>query len=239
MQVEHLAPESVRDLAERIAAARRRASEALPEARGQADDATYWQMVFEANAAAVLEVLERVRLRDGYVVRYRFYGRRGSDLLVRPFVARADTDVSAALRLLDWHPPPDAGAVAGSREARDVELLYQYFQYPRSADGVFEYWMAMQELWASQRWIHSTVVTDAEQLAALTLGAEWHVDRPVERCEPGVVLAADGSGQLAVLVHCPIERYMVTFNRVCIHPDQSIELAETLVVAQGPRGYLI
>ena len=32
-------------------------------------------------------------------------------------------------------------------------------------------WVAMQELWASQRWIHSTIIADAEQFAQLTAGA--------------------------------------------------------------------
>ena len=51
------------------------------------------------------------------------------------------------------------------RRAQDVELLYRHFDFERSAAGVFEYWLAIQELWASQRWIHSTVIADAEQLA--------------------------------------------------------------------------
>jgi hypothetical protein len=236
--VEHLAPELVRGLMMDIGAARRRVSDAAPESRRQADDAEYWQALFEANAAAVLASLRRVRLADGHVVRYRFYERRGGDLLVRPFVARLGTDVSAMLRLLDWHPPPDAPAAGSGAAGRDLDLLYRHFEYERSAAGVFEYWVAIQELWASQRWIHSTVIADGEQLAALTAGAEWRVERPVERAEPAVVLCGDGAAQIAVLLHSPLDRHTVTFHRIRIDADQSVTFDESMLVAHGPRGYL-
>lgn len=237
MEVEHLPAALVQGLSERVAQARRGASEQLPESRTQADDAGYWQTVFEANAAAALAALERVRLADGHLVRYRFYGRRGNDFLVRPFVARAGTDVSAMLRLLDWHPAPDAARTTDSGAMRDVELLYRHFQFEPSAAGVFEYWLAMQELWASQRWIHSTIIAGAEQFAELTAAPDWAVERPIERVEPGVI--RDGAAsQIAVLVHCPLERHMVMFHRVRIAADQSIEFAESILVAHGPRGYL-
>jgi hypothetical protein len=237
MAVEYLAPAQVQDINDRVARARRQASEQLPESRQQADDPAYWQAVFETNAAALLGVLQRVRLREGYVVHYRFYARRGNDFLIRPFVARAGTDVSAMMRLLDWHPPPDAARVHELSAGRDVELLYQHFTYEPSSVGAFEYWVAMQELWASQRWIHSTVLADAEQFAQLTAAADWTVERPVERVEPAVIREVDAT-QIAVLVHCPLERHMVMFHRVRIPPDQSIEFAESILVAHGPRGYM-
>ena len=237
MAVEHLSPALVQDVNDRVARARRQASEQMPESRQHADDPAYWQQVFEANAAALFGALERVRLKAGHVVRYRFYARRGNDFLIRPFVARAATDVSAVMRLLDWHPPPDAARATELGAARDVELLYQHFTYEPSPAGAFEYWMAMQELWASQRWIHSTIIADVEQFTQLTAAADWEVERPVERVEPAVVRDIDAT-QIAVLVHCPLERHMVMFHRVRIPSDQSIEFAESILVAHGPRGYL-
>lgn len=236
MAVEHLEPALVQEISANVALARREASEQLPESREHGDDPIYWRRVFESNAAALLGRLRRVRLADGYAVRYRFYGRRGNDFLIRPFVARPDTDVSAVVHLLDWHPPPDA-ARASEGSGQDVELLYRHFQYEASAAGAYEYWIAMQELWASQRWIHSTVVADAEQFAQITLGADWQVERPVERVEPAVIRDPDAT-QIAVLIHCPIERQMVMFHRIRVPADQSIEFAESILVAHGPRGYL-
>jgi len=235
MAVEHLTPTLVGALTSRIACARRSASEQCPETRDQADDPAYWQRVFEANAAALLAALERVRLAAGHVVRYRVYGRRRGDVLVRPFVARAGTDVSALLRVLDWHPAPDSGATPAG--GRDTELLYRHFAFDAGAAGAFEYWLAMQELWASQRWIHSTIVADAEQFAQLTAAPDWWVERPVERVEPAVI-RADDAYQIAVLVHCPVDRHTVTLHRVRIAADQSIDFAESILVAHGPRGYL-
>jgi hypothetical protein len=236
MAVEHLPAALIRDLTDRVAAARRAASERFPESRSHADDAHYWQDVYEANAAAVLAALPRVRLAEGHVVRYRFYGRRRNDFLVRPFVARAGTDVAPILPLLDWHAPPDS-ARAGDSAGRDVELLYRHFQFQPSPAGVFEYWLVMQELWASQRWIHSTIVAEIEQFTQLTSGPDWQVERPVEHVEPAVVRDADGS-QLAVLMHCPLERHTVMFHRVRVPADQSIDFLESILVAHGPRGYL-
>jgi hypothetical protein len=238
MLVEHLAPAVVDDISDRVARARRAASEQFPESRHRADDASYWQEVFEANAAALLAGLERVRLAPGHVVRYRFYGRRGSDFLVRPFVLREGSDPSAMLRVLDWHAPPDSTRATEVGAGRDAELLYQHFQFEPSAAGVFEYWVAMQELWASHRWIHSAVIADVERFTQLTATPDWKVERPVERVEPAIIREGDAS-QIAVLVHCPLERHMVMFHRIRIGPDHAIEFAESIVVAHGPRGYLI
>ena len=238
MQVEHVAPALVRGLRDRITTARREASEATPESRRDADDAGYWQDLFERNATAVLAVLPRVRLAAGHAVRYRFYGRRDGDLLVRPFVTRAGSDLSVILKLLDWHAPPDATAPTGVGTSQDVELLYRFFSFEDSAAGALEYFLAMQELWASQRWIHSTVLADAEALAALTAGGDWRLDRPVERVEPTVVRGGADGTHLAVLAHSPLGRHTVTFHRIRITPERAIEFAESLVIASGPRGLL-
>jgi len=237
MTVEHLAPALVDEMLARVVSARRQASEAAPERRADADDPSYWERVFEANAASLLANLTRVQITGGRAVHYRFYGRRGGDLLVRPFVARIGTDVGPVRRLLDWHAPPDAPGGGGAVGDRDVELLYRHFTHEGTPAGHFEYWLTVQELWASQRWIHSTVIVTTDQFAALTAGPDWRVERPVERVEPAV---ADGGNdtQIAVLVHCPLERHTVTFHRIRIGADQRIEFAESILVACGPRGYV-
>lgn len=237
MQVEHLDPALVRALRERIAQARGAASETTPEERRDADDPAYWQTLFERNAAAVLAALPRVHLAAGHAVRYRFYGRRDGDLLVRPFVTRTGSDVSAVLKLLDWHAPPDATAPS-SGASQDVELLYRFLTYEDSAAGVLEYVLAVQELWASQRWIHSTVLADSAEFTQLTAGPDWRVDRPPERVEPAVVRGGPAGADLAMLVHSPIGRHAITFHRVRITAARSLEFAESLIVASGPRGLL-
>ena len=165
---------AARRCAIRIAAARRRASESVPEARADADDPAYWQDLFERNAAAVLAVLPKVHLAAGHAVRYRFYGRRDGDLLVRPFVTRArqrpDRDPQAA-RLA--RAARCAARRPASAISQDVELLYRFLSFDDFAAGALQYLLAIQELWASQRWIHSTVLADAEELAQLTAGGDW------------------------------------------------------------------
>jgi hypothetical protein len=228
----------VHELAARVAAARDDGLAHGPSVPPQAESAAYWEAMFEANAVAVLAALGRVHLAVGYAVRYRFYGRHGGDLLVRPFVARATTDVSAIRALIDWHPPPDTVAPAlRTRPTKDVDFLYRHFTFERSARGVFEYWLAMQELWGSARWVHSRIITDAEDFAATTGRPGWSIDQPVERHAPAVVWGDDGGAHLAVLLYCPIGRETVTLQRIEIGADGALAFVDAIIVAQGPRGY--
>ena len=238
MAVHFVSAGVVRDLRKRILDARQQVSEQL-EGDVSPERPEYWQRVFEDNAAAVLAVLPRVRLKPDYVVRYRFYGRRGADLLVRPFVARATTDVETIRQLIDWHPPPDSVAPSlRSRADRDVDLLYRHFEYEASTEGRFEYWLAMQEVWASARWVHSTVIADADELRALTGDSGWEIDHPLERCEPAIVWE-DGVARLAVPVLCRLEQQAIALHQLEIHTDQRIEFVNAIPIARGPRGYLI
>jgi hypothetical protein len=237
--VEFISAAEVHDLQGRIAAARRLASDQAAQGQLSADDPVYWENLFESNAAAVLDTLGRVQLPSDRAVRYRFYGRRGADLLVRPFVARASTDVSTIRQLIDWHPPPDSLArSATAAPTRDVEFLYRHFAYERSARGCYEYWVAVQELWASARWVHSRIVADAGEFAAIVEGEQWQVNHQLERYEPAVVVG-DDSTQLAVLLLCPLDRQAITLHRIEIGAEQDVRFVEAIDVAVGPRGYVM
>ncbi len=238
MSPEFIPPAVVRELTARIAAARQSAIERVASSTHPPDSPPYWEEVFEANAAAVLAVLGRVRLPAGYAVRYRFYGRHGGDLLVRPFVSRATTDVETIRQLIDWHPAPDSIASSlRSRATRDVDFLYRHFTFERSPLGFFEYWLAMQELWASAQWIHSRIIADADTFTGFTAREGWRIDHPVERFEPALVTDDEGGAQAAVLIYSPLGHENITLQHVRIGTDQAIELVESIAVAHGPRGY--
>jgi hypothetical protein len=238
MSVEFIPAAHVRALTARFHAARQRAAGRWGHAPA-ATDVRYWERIFETNAAEVLAVLPAVQLAAGFVVRYRFFGEQGHDVLLRPFVARRDTDVGTVRRLLDWHPPPDSitPALAGY-PTQDVELLYRHFSYPPTAVGVFEYWLAMQELWASQRWTHSHLIASAEELSQITAAEGWQVVHPVEAYEPAVV-RSDGGARLAVLIQSPLGRFQIALQQVEVAADQSLRFAEPILVASGPRGYMV
>jgi hypothetical protein len=239
MSVEFVPAAEVRELQDRIVEARRLASEEALAAKQAADDPAYWERLFESNAAAALGKLRRVQLPPDRVVRYRFYGRRGADLLVRPFVARTTTDVSTIRQLIDWHPAPDSVARStAAAPTRDVEFLYRHFAYERSARGYYEYWIGIQELWASARWVHSRVIADGEDFAAVVKNDRWQLHHEVQRYEPAVVVGEE-SAQLAVLLFCPLERQSVTLHRIEIGTDQDVRFVESIDVALGPRGYLM
>lgn len=238
MMVEFVPAAHVRAVTTAIAAARQRAL----DARGvppSAPPAAYWEETFEANAAAVLAVIPEVHLPSDRCVRYRFFGQRGRDLLVRPFVARTTTDVDRIRQVLDWHPPPDALAAGGAGgPTQDVDLLYRHFSFPDTAIGTFNYWLAMQELWASVRWVHSRVIASADEWSETTGREGWEVVHPVQAFEPAVV-RADGGARLAVLVESPLRRFHVTLDQIDIGPEHSLRYSEPVLVASGPRGYVV
>jgi len=236
MAVEFIPLAHVRATTARIDTARQRALDrcGVPPA---SPDAAYWQTLFESNAAEVLAAFPTVGITLGCVVRYRFFGQHGSDLLVRPFVARATTDVETIRQLIDWHPAPDSVAASEAyRPTQDVDLLYRHCSYEPTATGVFEYWLVMQEVWASQRWAHSRVIASAAELSQITANSGWDVVHPVEVYEPAVVWG-DGTARLAVLVHCPLRSFEVSLQQIEIAADHSLRYGEPVLVASGPRGY--
>jgi hypothetical protein len=238
MTVEVIPAEVIRAITLRIDAARQQASVDNPERRDSAADVEQWQKVFEANAAALLAALERVHLAADHVVRYRFFDFEGGDPRLRPFVARKDVDVDPVRAVLDWHPPPDSTSAQRLQPNRDSELLYRHFRFEPSAAGYFEYWVAMQELWASAHWIHSRIVVDGEHFAELISGAEWQLQRELESYQPACV-RGEHDAHLAVLVYCPLQRHTIALQRVTIDAAQSIVFAEPITVAVGPRGYYL
>lgn len=239
MTVESVPAEFVHDLVRRIGDARAealRGFEKIPPP-GSPEEATYWEEVLEVNAARVIAVLDHTRLAEGQAVRYRFYEMRGGDLRARPFVTRAGADVSAVRRVLDWHPSPDAG---GAHSSQDADLLYRHFTLERTAEGVFEYWFALQEIWASSKWAHSRVVATAEELSRLTADEGWKVAHVAEQCSPAVVHADDrSSSRLAVLLYSPIGHQQIALEQIEIGSDQVPRYGEPVVVASGPRGWIL
>ncbi len=236
--VEFIPAAHARALTARIEQARQRALDRLGPAP-QTRTAAYWQQLFEANAAEVLSELRNVTLSAGFVVRYRFFGERGGDLLTRPFVARSGTDIEVVRQLIDWHPPPDSlpGALS-SAPTQDEQLLYRHFSFPRTSPGFFEYWLVMQELWASARWAHSHLIVCAEELSQIVAGDGWEVVHPVETYEPAVVLGDPGA-RLAVLVQCRLARFSISLQQIDIDAAGCLRYADSILVASGPRGYVL
>jgi hypothetical protein len=238
MSVEFIPAAYVRAAVQRIQEARERACERCGAAPRQ-PDAGYWEPLFEATAAEVLAVLPAIVLTPGYVVRYRFFGQHGGDLLVRPFVARASTDVDMVRQLLDWHPAPDSvSPTLALAPTQDGDLLYRHFTFPRTATGFFDYWLAMQELWASSRWVHGHLIASAAELSQITAGDGWEVVHPVESYEPAVVQSGRAA-RLAVLIKSPLRRFEISLQQIDIAEDQSLRYGDPVLVASGPRGYVL
>jgi hypothetical protein len=236
--VESISEPDVRAATEAIGRARQEATTRVPVAADGTADCDHWQRVLEANAAAVLLALEHVSLPSDFAVRYRVFEPDGSELRVRPFVARATTDVAVVRAALDWHPPPDSGSASERLRAnRNVELLYRHFTFERSPVGIFHYWLAMQEIWASTRWVHTQVIANSRHFAEIVAGPEWRLEHPLETHHPLVVREGDRA-VLALLLYSPLQRHSIALQQISIEPDNRIAFAEPITVAMGPRGYL-
>jgi hypothetical protein len=96
----------------------------------------------------------------------------------------------------------------------------------------------MQELWASQRWTHSHLIASAAELSQITAAEGWQVLHPVATYEPAVV-RSNGSARVAVLMHSPLGRFEITLQQVDIAQDHALHFAEPILVASGPRGYVV
>jgi len=237
-EVETLAPGDVRAALAAIERAHQSVTREVQDSRQGGDDADYWQGILETNAAAVIDSLEHVRLADDYAVRYRFFERRENELRVRPFVARATTDVTAVRAALAWHAPPDSGPVDQRLRAnRDADLLYKHFSFADSAIGVFHYWLAMQEVWASADWVHTRVVTDRQHFAEIVGSADWQIEQEVETHAPLVLRRPEGA-HLAMLLYSPLHRHSIALQQIEIDAGRGIVFAEPITVAAGPRGYI-
>ncbi len=237
MDLERLDPAAIRSAISAVENAHRSVSQESDEPETDIDDPEHWQGMLEANAAAVLAALDEIRIADGYVVRYRFFERTEGDLKVRPFAARSTTDVTAVRSVLEWHPPPDSGIAAQRPSNRDAELLYQHFSFEPTAIGVFQYWMAMQEIWASAEWVHTRVVTGREDFAEIVSSGEWQVEQELETHQPAVLRNEDGA-HLAVLLYSPLRRHSIVLQQVEIRADKTVAFAAPITVASGPRGYI-
>lgn len=236
MTVEALAPALVRDCSARIEAAR---TAAVAAVGGDAGAPGYWESVFERNAAEVLQRFPEVRLPPGSVVRYVYYGRERTDLLIRPLVTRSGLDLHEVRDHLDWHAAPDSVARMDGRPTRDVELLYRHFAFERTAIGYFTYWVVLQEIWGSARWVHSRLLADREAFETLLRSGGWQVHQDIERFEPCAVLDPVGGCDLVVLCHGWLLANTVELVRVRIDADQAIRFHEPVLIASGPKGYLV
>lgn len=239
MAVELVSPEFAYGLAARIGQRRITALdgfERMPPP-GSPDEARYWEQVLAANAALVLQALSLTALPPPFSVHYRFFENRGGELRIRPFVSRTDTDAGALKRVLDWHPPPDAEG-HGSPD-QDAGILYRHFSLSRTPEGIFEYWFAMREIWASSAWVHARVIATASYLDQFISQPGWRSEHRVQQCAPAVVTDEGNSSHLAVLVYSPITCEKVVLEHVEVLPDKSIRYGPRLTVATGPRGYLV
>jgi hypothetical protein len=82
------------------------------------------------------------------------------------------------------------------------------------------------------------LIASAEELSQITAAEGWQVVHPVEAYEPAVV-RSDGGARLAVLIQSPLGRFQIALQQVEVAADQSLRFAEPILVASGPRGYMV
>lgn len=235
----HRIPSShVADALARLAAARKSAEDDENQGSGRFG-ALDWERCLARHAKETLARFPHIVLRPRVRVQYRYFGEQGGEVRVRPFVAPEGFSREQAQRVITWHPAPDS-MTPRERAAphADVELLYRHFTFPRTPTGYFDYWLVMQELWASSRWVLSSPIATKQEFEARTCAAGWEVVAACEAYEPAVVVEGNRAC-LAVLVYCPVERFEIALQRITVDERQAIQFDDPIVVARGPRGYVL
>jgi hypothetical protein len=86
--------------------------------------------------------------------------------------------------------------------------------------------------------VHAHLLASAAELNQITARDGWEIVQAVESYEPAVV--QDGrAARLAVLIQSPLRRFEITLQQIDIAVDQSIRYGDPILVASGPRGYVL
>lgn len=209
-------------------AAAERLFTAIEAFRERLDDAPSLEV-----CADLLALFPAVDVRAGYRLDYvQDTTPAGEQLSVRPFVRPVDE--------ADWLPLLDAG-----REDRqaEVELLYQYFEFPRTRWGLFEYSLCLAELWAlhaghAGEWPASTPIFGAAAFdAAVAASGVGDVQRPGD-CRAQASVDESGGGCVRLLVHTEIGRARIYYLESTVASDGFVERRAGELVADLGMGLM-
>lgn len=183
-------------------------------------------------AAALLSLFPSVRVRDGYILDFsQETSAAGIIQHIRPFVRPADDD--------SWLPIFDDEI---HREDL-VEELYQYFEFERNPQGVFEYAFFAIELWSlrlsrhAADWLESSPIFDAAAFDGVVSQAEKasEVKRP-DYFGPQARLDKDGGARVRFLVHTPMGWERIYYLESLVFSDGFVEQEAGEIVADLGSG---
>ncbi|MDA0334918.1 MAG: hypothetical protein O2782_07125 [bacterium] len=183
-------------------------------------------------AAALLSLFPGVRVRDGYLLDFsQETTAAGVIQPIRPYVRPAGDE--------SWVPLFD------EEIERDdlVEQLYQYLEYDRTPQGLFEYAFFVIELWSlrlsrhAADWLESTPIFDAAAFDAVVAQADkaTEVKRP-EYFGPQARFDDDGGARLRFLVHTPMGWERIYYLESLVFSDGFVEQEAGEIVADLGSG---
>lgn len=187
--------------------------------------------------AALLALFPSVRVRDGYLLDFsQETTAAGVTLPIRPYGRPASDD--------SWMPIFDEETEPDSQRADLVEQLYQYLEYDRSPQGLFEYAFFSIELWSlrlsrhAADWLESTPIftADAFDAALAASGKEAEAKRP-DFFGPKVEMDDDG-GRVRFLVYTPMGWERVYYLNSQIFSDGFVEQEAGEIIADLGSGLI-
>lgn len=192
-----------------------------------------------------LSFFPNVSLREGYMLDYVEEGG-GVAGWIRPFAKpTADTLVT---RVSPGMPPPfERLSLLGLKDRTEpaddeVERLYQYLDYERSAEGVFEYAFFLLELgavhadWHAAEWLDSRPVFTKRRFDRFVARRQAGTTVP-EHYGPWAVVKGDG-GVTRFMVHTPVCHDCI-YELVCeVEADGRVSMSRGSIVADMGPGFV-
>jgi len=180
----------------------------------------------------LLSLFPRVRLREGYVLDYVLESAGEAVQHILPY-ARVEGEEDSLLVM----------SAAGS-SADQVEALYQYLDYERSPQGLFEYVFFVAELWATRaswhaaEWLSSTPIFTETRFTELVDKAKKvdSLSRP-DWYGPEAELWEDG-GKVRFPVHTEMGWERIYYLEVTVDTRGSTEQVAGAVLADFGTGLL-
>jgi|APSaa5957512622_1039677.scaffolds.fasta_scaffold07516_2 hypothetical protein len=180
----------------------------------------------------LLSLFPQVGLREGYVLDYVLESAGEAVQHILPY-ARIEGEEDSLLVV----------SVAGE-PADQVETLYQYLDYERSPQGLFEYVFFIAELWATRaswhaaEWLSSTPIFTEARFTGLVDRAEKvdGLSRP-DWYGPEAELREAG-GKVRFPVHTEMGWERIYYLEVTVNPQGSTEQVAGAVLADFGTGLL-
>jgi len=187
----------------------------------------------------LLSLFPRVTLESGYELDYLPMGGTPT-VWIWPFARRVGTKAENLPELLTGVDRDRLAGMRGSEAGRKIEqgTLYRFLTYEKTATGLFEYAVFINELWATKSakagdWLDMEPVFSRrvfDEILRKSTGQTQRVARP-DSFDPVTQLSPQGGGEASYLVYPGGGYKRITEIRLVVDPAGSVRRAMGKVIA--------